>query len=71
MEASASFVANCAGATTDKNGDSLGLLALLNQNNSVILSSEAHFFDKSSMAELIGGDFFETGHDAGTSCNGK
>jgi hypothetical protein len=36
VEASASFVANCAGATTDENGDSLGLLALLNQNNSVI-----------------------------------
>lgn len=70
-EAALGLITNGAGTTTDENGDSLRVLALLDQKHLLVRGTEGVFLDDTGLTELIGRDLLETGDDASTSCNSE
>lgn len=58
------------GASSDEDGDGLGLFALFDDEHSFVAGSELNFSDGSGLSEFIGGDFFESGDDSGSGGDG-
>lgn len=71
VQATFSFVANCARTTTNHNCDGLGELAVLNKDHLVASCAKDHLFDLACLSELFRGDLFEARDDASASSNGE
>lgn len=71
MEASSGFVANGLRSTSDHDGNGLGLLTLLNEDDLVSHGSERDFRDLTGFTKLGGGDFLESGDDSGSGGNSE
>lgn len=70
MDGSDGLINDHLGSSTDEDGDGLGLLALFNNEHSLVAGSELDFSDGTSLSEFIGGDFLESGDDSGSSGDG-
>jgi hypothetical protein len=46
-------------------------VTVLNQNDSIVGGTEAHFFDQTSLTQFTFRDLFETRYDACTGCNSE
>mmetsp|Transcript_8220 Transcript_8220/g.9954 ORF Transcript_8220/g.9954 Transcript_8220/m.9954 type:complete len:568 (-) Transcript_8220:99-1802(-) len=71
MEAALGLIADSLGATSDHDGDSLGVHAVLDQDDLLARGAVGDLFDAAGSAELLRGDFLEAGDDARTSGDGK
>ena len=69
METTTSLVADYAGSTSNQDGNSLGLIAFLNEDKAVVWGAKAHFLNEAGSTKLFGSDFFEAGDDTSTSGN--
>ena len=70
-EASLGLVANGSRSTSDKDGNGLGVVALLDKKDLIVGCTEREFLDASSLSELLWSNLLESWNNSGSSGDGK
>jgi hypothetical protein len=70
-EASLGLVTNGPGATSNEDGDSLGVFALLDEHDLIVGGSELELLDDTSLSKLLGRDLLESWDNSSSSGDGK
>ena len=69
VKATSCFITNYSGTAANQNGDCFWVFAILNENDSIVWSTETYFLNWTSLTEFVWRDFLKAGNNSSTSCN--
>ena len=70
VETTSCLITNNSGAATNQNCDCLWVFAILDENYSIVWSTETYFFNWTGFAKFVCSYFLKAGNDSCSSCDG-